>query len=592
MYILSLQELVKKLASEGNLHVITKPVSPFLEMTEIADRIYHHQENSWPILFQNTGTVFPVFMNIFARKELVNSYLSLQNVLPYLHNLPSLMKFKFNKTTFSILKRLLKTKPHVVKRAPCQAKLDRHLTFDDLPILTCWPKDAGRFITLPLVHTIDPETGEQNMGMYRMQIFDSRTAGLHWHVNKGGAIHFEKWKKLKKRMPVTITLGGPPALIYAATAPLPHGISEYMLTGFLLNKRLTLVKSITNSILIPAESEIVLEGYVDPEEPLRLEGPFGDHTGFYSVPDYYPVFHLELITYRKNAIYPATVVGIPPKEDELLGKATTKLFTPLIKHMILPELHDLYLPTEGGFHNLSIVSINNSYQGAAEKAVHAIWSLGMLSLTKIVIIVENSTNIQIPESILNAIDEHVSLPTDLIFSKGPLDVLDHAASSFAYGGKVAIDATFTYKQKRSFNYEQTKFPFSHEWASKRIAIIYHENIEEVQHWLFENQEAVQNKIIVAMDKPWQHMPKHLQLWFALSAVDPLRDILLHSSAPFVFVNASSKNKKASPHHSPWPDMVVMKKDIVQKIDESWHDLGFSFFEPSPSQIFLENFFNE
>lgn len=579
----NLGSLISHLQREEKVYIINEQVSPILEMTEIADRIYQNREHSAPVLFTNNGTSFPVLMNIFVNEELSQNYVKWHEVSYFLENINSLFQFKLNHFIISFFRRMLKTKPKRHGHAPCQEVVNRELNFSHLPILQCWPGDGGRYITLPLVHTIDPETGIQNMGMYRMQIFDEKTAGLHWHLHKGGAEHYRKWKQLGKRMPVTVTLGGAPALIYAATAPLPQGISEYALAGFLLNKRIPLVKSLTNDIWIPADSEIVLEGYVNPDEELRLEGPFGDHTGFYSIPDYYPVFHLEIITHRKKAIYPATIVGVPPKEDEQLGQLTTKLFAPIIKSTVLPELVNIHFPTEGGFHNLSLVGIRNEFPGQAEKVAHAIWGTGLLSLTKILFIFEEKTPLHDWNQILNEIDRNVSIPDDILLSRGPLDVLDHAAKHFAYGGKLAINATKKFKKPHEYDTTQPQLPFFHRWIAPRIDVIYHDDFSEVHTWLEKNQPAY-DKFYIVMEKRWQNVDFSYQLWFALTTIDPVRDVHFQRNTRCLVVNCLSYEKSPSPANASWPEMVLMDEMTIQHIDQRWTSLGFDFFQESPSRL--------
>ncbi|MCX7697085.1 MAG: menaquinone biosynthesis decarboxylase [Bacteroidales bacterium] len=579
----NLSSLVSYLKSKKKLYEIQELVSPTLEMTEIADRIYQSKDKSYPILFTNNSTPFPVLINIFANEELTRQYVRWDEVAPILENFSDLFKLKFSRSSFLFLKRFMKSKPYKRRCAPCQEVVSRELGFFDLPILQCWPNDAGRYITLPLVHTIDPETGIQNIGMYRMQIYDNKTAGLHWHIHKGGAEHFQKWKEMKKRMPVTITLGGAPALIYAATAPLPQGIPEYAFASFLLNKRIHLVKCISNDILIPADSEIVLEGFVEPEEELRMEGPFGDHTGFYSIPDYYPVFHLELITHRKKAIYPATVVGIPPKEDEQLGHLTTQIFTPIIKQTLLPELIDLYLPTEGGFHNLALTSIHETFPGQAEKVAHAIWGIGLLSLTKIILVFDDDIHLRNWSNILSRIDRSVAIPDDILFSKGPLDVLDHSAQKFAYGGKLAILATSKFKSNHMFDMNTYELPFIHLWLTQRIAIIYHDHFEDVLTWL-KQHSLHRDKFYVVMEKRWYSAKASLQLWFGLSTLDPVRDLHFIQERFSLVINCLSYGKTPSPFNTSWPEMVLMDEKTINTIDQKWSSFNFDFFTESPSAI--------
>jgi 4-hydroxy-3-polyprenylbenzoate decarboxylase len=318
--------------------------------------------------------------------------------------------------------------------------VEENPSLDTLPILKCWPDDGGKFITLPLVFSKDPVSGRQNVGMYRMHVYDDRTTGMHWHIHKDGAGHFKKHRETgNKIMEVAVALGGDPATIYSATAPLPPNIDEMLFAGFLRQSPVEMVQCKTVDLKVPAEAEFILEGYVDVSER-RIEGPFGDHTGYYSPADSYPVFHLKCITRRRQPVYPATVVGIPPMEDCYLGKATERIFLPLLK-LQFPEIVDINLPFEGVFHNCAIVSIKKEYPGHAKKIINALWGMGQMMFTKTIIVVDADVDVQnisrTAWKIFNSIDPN----RDFVFTEGPLDALDHAASLPNYGSKVGIDAT-------------------------------------------------------------------------------------------------------------------------------------------------------
>ena len=320
---------------------------------------------------------------------------------------------------------------------------------DILPVLKCWPHDGGRFITLPMVHTIHPETGSTNVGMYRMQILDSNTTGMHWQRHKTGANHFEAWKKAGKKMPVTVTLGGDPVYTYAATAPLPENINEYILAGFLRKKKVTMVKCITNDLFVPEDADIVIEGFVDPAEEFVWEGPFGDHTGFYSLADWYPRFHVTCITHSKGAVYPATIVGIPPQEDAWIARATEKLFLAPVKMTLQPEIEDFHMPDAGVAHNLVIVKIRKTYPGQGMKVLSSLSGAGQMMFTKYMIVVSGDIDIRDYKELLAHVFNNIDFSTDLLFSKGPLDVLDHSSDNFSFGGKAGIDATIKMDEERS-----------------------------------------------------------------------------------------------------------------------------------------------
>jgi 4-hydroxy-3-polyprenylbenzoate decarboxylase len=321
----------------------------------------------------------------------------------------------------------------------CREVIDDEAGFDSLPALTCWPEDGGPFLTLPLVCTEDPETGRRNMGMYRMQIYDNRTAGMHWHLHKDGAHFFQKYKERGERMPVAVALGCDPAVIYAATAPLPEGIWELLFAGFLRGKGAEICTASLSDLMIPADAEFILEGYVDPAES-RMEGPFGDHTGFYSLPDEYPVFHLQRITRRKNPVYPATIVGVPPKEDCWMAKATERLFLPFLKQLC-PEIVDMAMPFEGVFHNCVIVSVEKRFPGHARKVMNFLWGMGQMMYTKCIIVVDEEVNPHNSSEVAWRAFNNVDGKRDLVLNDGPLDALDHSSPLPRFGTRIGIDAT-------------------------------------------------------------------------------------------------------------------------------------------------------
>ena len=313
-------------------------------------------------------------------------------------------------------------------------------TLLDLPILKCWPLDGGRFITLPCVVTRDPDTGDRNLGMYRMQVYDDSSVGMHWQLQKVAARHGRRYYETGERMPVAVFLGGDPVFPFCATAPLPDGLDEFLLAGYLRRKSVEMVKCETNDLEVPANADIVIEGYIDPTEPLRDEGPFGDHTGYYTLPEPYPVFHITAITHRKQAVYPATIVGIPPMEDFYMGSASVKLFLPILR-MTFPEIVDIALPAEGVFHNLVFVSIRKTYPMQAFKIMNGLWGMGQMMFTKYIIIVDAEVDVHNTSEVLFRLCACTDPQRDSIFTKGPADVLDHATTEIAVGTKLGIDAT-------------------------------------------------------------------------------------------------------------------------------------------------------
>ncbi|MCL6559112.1 MAG: menaquinone biosynthesis decarboxylase, partial [Firmicutes bacterium] len=393
-----LRAFMAELENRGLLKRVGVEVDAELEITEISDRVV--KSGGPALLFENVrGYGMPVVTNLLGTLERMRLALGVDDLDRVGEELLAILQPPELPTTFfDKLKALPKLAqlssfiPKTVKNGPCREVVDREPSLSKIPVLKCWPDDGGPFITLPLVFTKDPETGRRNVGMYRMQVYDDRTTGMHWHIHKDGAEHFHKRRGSGARMPVAVALGADPAVIFAATAPLPAGIDEMLFAGFLRKEPVELVKCETVDLEVPARAEIILEGYVDPEET-RLEGPFGDHTGYYSLADQYPVFHLTCITHRKNPVYPATIVGRPPMEDAFIGKATERIFLPLMR-LQLPEVVDINMPPEGVFHNCVLVSIKKRYPGQAKKVMTALWGLGLMMLAKLIVVVDEDVDVQ------------------------------------------------------------------------------------------------------------------------------------------------------------------------------------------------------
>jgi len=441
----SLSDFVQVLERAGELRRITHPVKAELEIAEIADRVM--KADGPALLFENVvGKNIPLLINAFGSMKRMAMALGVNDIDEIANKISKLIQLQPPKTfkdkihLAGELIKLAGLPPKMVNDGACHEVIQREPDLNILPVLTCWPADAGPFITLPMVFSKDPVKGTRNVGLYRMQVFDTRTTGMHWHLHKVGARHFQHRKNSVGKMELAVCLGGDPAMIYAATAPLPDQIDEILFAGFLRNKGIELTKAVTVDIEVPANTDIVIEGYVDPSEPLRREGPFGDHTGFYSLADDYPVFHVTCITHRKNPVYPTTIVGRPPMEDVYLGKATERLFLPLIR-VTLPEIVDMNLPVHGVFHNLAIVSIKKEYPAHARKVMHALWGLGQMMFTKILIVVDHDVNIHDLSEVTWIVGNHIDPKRDMVFLDGPVDVLDHAAPRLGFGSKVGIDAT-------------------------------------------------------------------------------------------------------------------------------------------------------
>ncbi len=447
-----IREFIKVLENKGLITHISAEVNPILEISEITDRMCKALGGGKALFFdkvKNSG--FPIVTNLFGSYERMCLALEVNNlddiakrIVDLLNQAPPesiIEKLAFFPKLFEISKYF----PKKVKKGPCQEVIEKdNPDLSKFPIIKCWPGDGqptdeGRFITLPMVFTNDPETGRRNCGMYRIHIYDNVTTGMHWHIHKDGARHYDKYKALNKRMPAAIAVGGDPAVIYAASAPLPESVDEMLFAGFLRKESVELVKCITSDIEVPANSELVIEGYLNPGE-MRLEGPFGDHTGFYSAADYYPVFHVTCITHRKDMIYPATIVGKPPMEDCYMAKATERIFLPLIQ-LDFPEIKDINLPIEGVFHNFAILSIKKSYPGHAKKIIHGLWGKGQMMFAKLIIVVDDDVDVHNLSYTSWRVLNNVDWKRDTVFAEGPLDDLDHSANWPRYGAKMGIDAT-------------------------------------------------------------------------------------------------------------------------------------------------------
>ena len=425
---------------------VAEPVSPHLEMAAVIDKACKSPGGGLALLFeQPAGGSMPVAANLYGSTERMCLALGVETLDDLAHEIEELTTPPMPKGFMDALKlmplvnRLTDLMPKTVKDAPCQEVVRPDGGLDELPVLTTWPEDGGPFITLPLVITKDPETGMRNIGTYRMQVYDRRTTGMHWQRHKGGAQHHRVAERLGKRLEVAVALGVDPVLQYSATAPMPEGLDELMLAGVIGKRRTELVKCRTIDLEVPANAQIVLEGYVEPGER-RREGPFGDHTGLYSLADDFPVFHLTCLTMRKRPVYVTTVVGIPPMEDVYLGKASERIFLPLIRKT-LPEIVDMAFPPAGIFHNLVIISIDKRYPGHARKIMSACWGLGQLMFSKCVIVVDRDVNAQDWNEVAWVVGTHVDPSRDIQITTGPVDDLDDAAIMPAFGGKMGIDAT-------------------------------------------------------------------------------------------------------------------------------------------------------
>jgi 4-hydroxy-3-polyprenylbenzoate decarboxylase len=625
-----LQHFIKKLEESGELIRIKEFVNPKLEITEVTDRVSKQPGGGKALLFENTGTDFPLLINSFGSEKRMCMSLGAKNLDESGTRISALLdQFTITKTNIwtklkilPALKEISSWLPsHKNGRGICQEIIMPEPDINRLPILKCWPQDGGHFITLPLVNTIDPETAIRNVGMYRMQVYSSNSTGMHWHRHKTGARHFELYKKIGKRMPVAVVLGGDPVYTYAATAPLPDNIDEYLFAGFLRGKKVDLVKCLTQDIEVPSDADFVIEGYVDPVEPLALEGPFGDHTGFYSLADKYPVFHITCITHRMDAVYPATIVGIPPQEDAWIAKATERIFLTPIRMALAPEIIDMNLPIEGIAHNLAIVKINKTYPGQAFKVMNALWGAGQMMFNKLLIVTGNETDIFSPFEILKSILIHVNNPIHFNFLTGPADVLDHASQSFTYGGKLCIDATIKLPEELYYDEQQKRGKENLNGLNE-----IHFNLSEIKKILNNYPDITGSNIsflekglgllILTVDKKRKHLVNELNseffqfpafngikfivfldkdepihqysyiTWLILGNVDPVRDcyIIKNENAFCMAIDGTKKNFEFDDFKREWPSIIVSDDDTIKKIDEKWASLGLGEIINSPSLL--------
>ncbi len=442
-----LPAFITALDKAGELKRISLEVDPVLEIAEVTDRV--SKRGGPALLFENPkGYRMPVLINALGSKRRMEIALEVDSIDEVAERIRHYLDFKSPQGLLEKIKMLPKLAeigaffPRDARSGPCKEVVRRDgFSVLDYPVLQCWPQDGGRFITLPVVFSRHPETGKRNAGCYRLQVYDERTTGMHWQLHKQGAEHFRRMRAAGKddRMEVAVAIGSDPAVMFSGILPLPPDLDEMMFAGFLRGKPVEMVKCETVDLEVPANSEIVLEGYV-PLDELRTEGPFGDHTGYYSLADEYPVFHVTCITQRKNPIYATTIVGAPPMEDFWMGHAIERIFLPLMR-MQLPEVVDMSMPAEGIFHNLMIVAIRKSYPGHARKVMSAIWGLGQAMFTKCIVVVDEDVNVQDPREVAWKALNHIDPERDIQFTFGPIDSLDHASRLPNYGSKMGIDAT-------------------------------------------------------------------------------------------------------------------------------------------------------
>ncbi len=601
----SLKEYIGRLESCGELVRISVPVSTRFEIAEITDRMAKSAGGGKALLFENTGSEFPVITNMMGSERRMAMALGVEDLNSISERIDALLADALSPKgsmwekikMLPLLADVAKWFPQNMSgRGACQQVVWQgdDVDMNRLPLLHSWECDGGAFVTLPMVNTVDPETGVRNVGMYRMQRFDGKTTGMHWHIHKTGARHYDAYKRLGRKMPVVVALGGDPAYTYAATAPMPDNMDEYLLAGFLRQKPVKLVKAITCDIRVPEDCDFVIEGYVDPAEEKAVEGDFGDHTGFYSLKDLYPKFHVTCITHRKDAIYPATVVGVPPQKDAYIAEATEKIFLAPIRLAVQPEVEDLWMPIEGTAHNLAAVSIRNRYMGQAHKVAQSLWGAGQMMFNKYMLIASSEYDIR-SFSTLAKLLRRADLSKCIIRGEGILDVLDHATATCGFGGKLAIDLTgvditsdvVTIALPRNAEPKGGVALFDTRFVEEcGLLILYadkgHPRSVDVEEYLRHNN-IVGMKYVALFDyNAAGVMSANDLLWLAMANSDPRRDVT-YLECGALLLDARSKRPDVEGNPSRFPNVVMSSVDTIHKVDDRWPEYGVGEFVESPSR---------
>lgn len=601
----SLRDYIVELERRGELLRVAAKVSPRFEIAEITDRMAKSEGGGKALLFENTGTEFPVITNMMGSDSRMALALGVERLDDIADRITALLgealtpkgSLMDKLRALPLLAEMSRWFPQQVSgRGACQHTVYRDAEVDlcRLPMLQSWECDGGAFVTLPMVHTVDPDTGVRNVGMYRMQRFDARTTGMHWHIHKTGARHYDAYKRAGRRMPVVVTLGGDPVYTYAATAPMPDNMDEYLLAGFLRRRPVRLVKALSCDIYIPEDCDFVIEGYVDPSEEKVIEGDFGDHTGFYSLKDLYPRFHVTALTHRRDAVYPATVVGVPPEEDAYIAKATEKIFLAPIRLAVQPEVEDLWMPTAGTAHNLAVVSIDKRYRGQAHKVAQALWGAGQMMFNKYLVITSAETPIRSFET-LAALLRRCDLRQCMIRSEGILDVLDHATATCGFGGKLALDLTDT--DPAAAVADVTLPSEAHpaggiELYDTRhvvdlgLVILYAEASRpdkvDMEAYLRENGfRGVRYAVVFDYHAAGAMRDEDL-LWLAAANTDPRRDVVLTADGT---LTADARSKRPGVEGNPprFPNVAMSSMQTIRLVDERWGEYGIGPRLESPSR---------
>ncbi len=593
----NLGQFIAALDKAGELVRVKERVSPVLEITEIADRMSKLAGGGKALLFENVeGSAMPLLINAFGSHRRMAMALGVSDVKEiadqiegFLHLAPpeSLVdKVAMLGTLFDVAK----FPPRKSRgAAPCQEVVHTGDAVDlsALPIIQCWPDDAGRFITFPLVFTQSLD-GRRNLGMYRMQVFDKKTTGMHWHIHKDGAHNFHDYKRAGKRMEVAVAIGTDPVVTYAATAPMPRGIDELLLAGLIRKKPVTLARCKTIDMWVPAEAEIIIEGYVDPAEEFRLEGPFGDHTGYYSLADYYPVFHVTAVTHRRNPVYFTTIVGKPPMEDCYMGRATSDIFLPMLR-TVSPEVKDMDLPWEGVFHNCVVVSMEKRFPAAAHRLMNAMWGAGQMSFAKMILAVDEGVDVHDHHSVFRLLMDNFDISEDLFFSEGALDVLDHSSPVPMRGSKLGIDATARLRGELPRRQPELKpvddavivaavkaegglaYCIPEKGGRNRVLIVSIDKDlprrgQSAGTNLLAGPAGTMVNIVAVVDKEIDPKDLSTVMWKVFNNTDPRRDFIRREGTLII---DATKKMPAEGHAREWPDDLKMTSAIKERVEPLW-----------------------
>ncbi len=593
-----MREFIKRLEAADELLRVETKVTTEHEITEITDRISKSQGGGKAILFESTDSNFPVVMNLMGSLNRICLAMGVERLEELTERIDSVLheatapknnlwdKLKMLPTLSAMASWLPK---RTSKKGRCQdiVLLGEEAKLSTLPILKCWPHDGGRFITLPMVHTVEPSSGARNVGMYRMQVLDEQTTAMHWHIHKTGARHFDEYKRRGERMPVSVAIGGDITYAYCATTPMPENMDEYLLAGFLRGKPVKLVKCVTNDIYVPEDCDFVLEGYIDPNEEFAVEGPFGDHTGFYSLQGLYPKFHVTAITHRSDAIYPATIVGVPPQEDAYIAMATERIFLSPIRFAIMPEAHDMWMPVAGTAHNLVLLSIKSRYKGEAHKIAQAVWGAGQMMFTKYLLVAESTTDIRNTEQVASLL-RNIDLSSSLIRSEGVLDVLDHATATPGFGGKMALVATEQPEQSKTptMGGELPKGISGRllsEWGTLVIFATHDQSVEPLK--LMTQAKLHDVNFIAIFDRQAESLTDEELLWIGLANTDPRRDTEQVKSS--LFIDCRSKRPGAEGMPPRFPNVVTSSQSTIELVDRRWSEYNIGELINSPSSHYAK-----